>query len=93
MATNLVNTSASIRAHILNITIAFKFVNSRISETCTKKTHWLPIAYRIQFKIAMIVHRCVYGTSPNNLQSMHTPFVPKIHLRSSNSTAVNFVVP
>ena len=57
------------------------------------KLHWLPIAYRIQFKIAVIVHRCVNGTAPHYLRSMLTPYVPKRHLRSSNCTAVTFVVP
>ena len=58
-----------------------------------KRLHWLPVVYRIQFKIAVIMHRCVYGTAPNYLQSMLTPYVPKRKLRSSTESAVTFVVP
>ena len=57
-----------------------------------KRLHWLPVAYRIQFKIAVIMHRCVYGTAPNYLQSMLTSYVPNRKLRSSTMSAVTFVV-
>ena len=26
--------------------------------------HWLPVTHRIEFKIAMLVHKCIYGVSP-----------------------------
>ena len=29
--------------------------------------HWLPVTHRIEFKIAMVVHKCIYGVSPQYL--------------------------
>ena len=58
-----------------------------------KTLHWLPVAYRIRFKIAVIVHRCEHGTAPTYLRSMLTQYVPKRNLRSSNDIAVKLVVP
>ena len=58
-----------------------------------KQLHWLPVAYRIKFKIAVIIQRCMHGTAPCYLRSMLTPYVPKRDLRSSTSSAVSLVVP
>ena len=29
--------------------------------------HWLPVTHRIEFKIAMQVHKCIYGVAPQYL--------------------------
>ena len=29
--------------------------------------HWLAVTHRIEFKIAMLVHKCIYGVSPQYL--------------------------
>ena len=29
--------------------------------------HWLPVTHRIEFKIAMLVHKYIYGVSPQYL--------------------------
>ena len=29
--------------------------------------HWLPVTHRIEFKIAMLVQKCIYGVSPQYL--------------------------
>ena len=58
-----------------------------------KRLHWLPIAFRIKFKIAVIIHRCLHDTAPSYLKSMLTPYVPTRNLRSSKSSAVILVVP
>ena len=29
--------------------------------------HWLPVTHSIEFKIAMLVHKCIYGISPQYL--------------------------
>ena len=29
--------------------------------------HWLPVTHRIEFKIAMLVHKCTYGVAPQYL--------------------------
>jgi hypothetical protein len=32
------------------------------------RLHWLPIKYRIMYKILVITHKCIYGTSPTYLK-------------------------
>ena len=56
-----------------------------------KRLHWLPVAYRIKYKVAVVVHRCIYGTAPGYLRDLLTLYVPKRKLRSS--TELNLVVP
>ena len=29
--------------------------------------HWLPVTYRVNFKIAMLAHKCIYGNAPEYL--------------------------
>jgi hypothetical protein len=55
--------------------------------------HWLPIRYRIDFKIATLAFRCVHGTAPAYLMelvSLHT--ATRIGLRSEEDT-LKLVVP
>ena len=58
-----------------------------------KRLHWLPVAYRIKFKIAVIIHRCLYGTAPSYLRSMLTRYVANRNLRSSTQCGIDLVVP
>ena len=46
--------------------------------------HWLPIKHRINFKIATIKHRCLYGTAPKYLKDLLIPAPNPRSLRSSN---------
>jgi hypothetical protein len=52
--------------------------------------HWLPVPYRIDFKIAVLTFRCLNGFAPSYLSSL-------ISLRSANSQSIrtlrSFVVP
>ena len=34
------------------------------------RLHWLPIKFRINFKIAMLCFKCIHGYAPNYLKSM-----------------------
>ena len=34
------------------------------------RLHWLPITFRINFKIAMLCFKCIHGHTPNHLKSM-----------------------
>ena len=45
--------------------------------------HWLPIEYRIQYKIALIVFKCLNGMAPPYLSELLQPYVPSRNLRSS----------
>ena len=38
--------------------------------------HWLPIKQRIDFKIAAITHKCLYGTAPQYLKDLLIPPQP-----------------
>ena len=31
------------------------------------KLHWLPVRFRVIFKIAMLAHKCIYGNAPEYL--------------------------
>ena len=46
--------------------------------------HWLPIKHRINFKIATITHKCLYGTAPQYLKDLLILAPTPRSLRSSN---------
>ena len=35
-----------------------------------KDPHWLPISYRIQYKISLLVYKCLNGMGPDYLSNM-----------------------
>ena len=37
---------------------------------CRIKLHWLPVRARIQYKILLLVYKCVEGTAPTYLQEL-----------------------
>ena len=46
--------------------------------------HWLPIQYRIQFKILLLVYKCLHGLAPQYLFELIKLRCPPRTLRSSN---------
>ena len=32
--------------------------------------HWLPVTYRVNFKIAILAHKCIYGNAPEYLKDL-----------------------
>jgi hypothetical protein len=46
-----------------------------------KTLHWLPVRYRIEFKIAALTYRCVHGLDHSYLAEL----VPSRELRSTDS--------
>ena len=48
--------------------------------------HWLPVTFRIEFKVIIITHKAIYGTAPNYLSSL-VNFKPNssYSLRSNNA--------
>ena len=46
--------------------------------------HWLPIPYRIKYKICMLTFKCVHKIAPEYLCDLVETYVPKRGLRSAN---------
>ena len=55
------------------------------SKALLKSLHWLPVRARIQYKIAVLVYRCINGFSPSYLRDLVTKYVPIRALGSSHS--------
>ena len=84
------STHASLQ-RVLNA--AARFVAGATSRThfsaMMKSLHWLPIAYRIRFKLCVLMHGVHNGTSPSYLTDTTTPIssLPgHRHLRSAMTT-------
>jgi len=53
--------------------------------------HWLPVKQRVEYKLCMMVHRCLYGDAPSYLADLITPSaaaIVKPGLRSAASSSV-----
>ena len=57
-----------------------------------KDLHWLPIQYRIQFKILVITYKALQGQSPVYIRNLLQVYTPTRNLRSQNN-ATALVVP
>ena len=53
--------------------------------------HWLPVKFRIIFKILLLTYRSIHGSAPQYLTDLITPYIPHRHLRSSSKNLL--VVP
>ena len=56
-----------------------------------KQLHWLPIKYRIVFKICVMTHKALYGAGPSYIKDMLTIASPDYSLRSTD--ALTLVIP
>lgn len=56
-----------------------------------KELHWLPVSYRIDFKILLLVFKALHDEGPIYIKELLIPYVPARSLRSQ--TAQNLVVP
>ena len=45
--------------------------------------HWLPISYRIRFKILVLTFKCLHGAAPLYLSELVVSYVPQRCLRSA----------
>ena len=50
-----------------------------------RSLHWLPIKYRIKFKVLLLVFKSFHGNAPVYIQDMLPPYIPPRHLRSAGS--------
>ena len=46
--------------------------------------HWLPVEYRVRFKVNMLTYKALHGLTPQYLSSLLTPYTPSRNLRSSS---------
>ena len=59
-----------------------------------KSLHWLPIKYRIDFKVACIVHKCLHGIAPSYLSDMVEPHIFHYATRHANQDgAITLKIP
>ena len=58
-----------------------------ISDDIRDKLHWLPVEQRIQFKIGVLVYRCLHGNAPSYLSEMLTAAADVSGRRSLRSAA------
>ena len=49
-----------------------------------KQLHWLPVVFRIRYKILLLVFKCLYDLAPVYLSELLTPYVSPRNLRSEN---------
>ena len=49
-----------------------------------KELHWLPVKSRINYKLIMIVFKCLHGIAPQYLSDLLTKYEPGRSLRSEN---------
>src|SRR4029434_5070092 len=48
--------------------------------------HWLPVAFRIDYKVLILTYTCINGHAPPYLQELITPQTSTCTLRSSHSS-------
>ena len=46
--------------------------------------HWLPIRYRIVFKILLTTYKALNNLAPSYIRVLLTPYIPSRQLRSSS---------
>ena len=51
--------------------------------------HWLPIDYRIRFKLAVLTHSVLFSGQPEHLRSVLSHYCPSRSLRSSNTNQLS----
>ena len=56
-----------------------------------RELHWLPVQYRVKFKILLLVYKSLINKGPAYLKELLIPCVPSRSLRSTNSNCL--VVP
>ena len=55
--------------------------------------HWLPIKYRIIYKINLLTYKCLHGTAPIYLQELIHQYIPSRNLRSSSQSRLTCIIP
>lgn len=53
-----------------------------------KSLHWLPVSLRIEYKVSLLTHHCLYGNAPIYLKELITPQPSSRHLRSGQANVL-----
>ena len=68
--------------------------NEERSKENLKKLHWLPIKYRIEFKISCLVHKCIQNQAPEYLRNLLISLaIHRVGLRSEIANTLNLTIP
>ena len=51
--------------------------------------HWLPVSYRIEYKILFLCFKAQHGLAPGYLKDLLVPYVPSRRLRSSDKALLS----
>ena len=51
---------------------------------CLIELHWLPVSYRVDYKIAVLTFKCLHGLAPSYLSNLIEEYRPVRNLRSSS---------
>uniref|UniRef100_M3XH36 Reverse transcriptase domain-containing protein n=1 Tax=Latimeria chalumnae TaxID=7897 RepID=M3XH36_LATCH len=73
-------------AHVVNNVSRFNHITPTLREL-----HWLPIRWRITFKVLVLVHKALNGLGPAYLRDFLTPYIPARPLCSESGNLL--VVP
>jgi len=55
--------------------------------------HWLPVKQRIDYKVILLVFRCMHNMCPTYLSELLTVYVPKRDLRSAERALLDYKAP
>ena len=53
-----------------------------------KKLHWLPVKYRIIFKVVLLTFKALHGLAPNYLRTLLQSYIPSRSLRSETGNVL-----
>ena len=71
--------------HVLmnpSMSVAVNNSEHRKSVLCT--LHWLPVGFRVKFKVLLIVFKCLNSLGPSYLSELLQPYTPPRALRSAD---------
>ncbi|XP_073424131.1 uncharacterized protein [Dendrobates tinctorius] len=71
---------------ILNAAARIVHLGNRYSDASAlrQSLHWLPVHYRIQFKVLVLTHKALHSAAPPYISSLITVYRPSRSLRSAN---------
>lgn len=55
--------------------------------------HWLPIKYRIHYKVILFVFRCLHNLAPSYLTELLQLYAPGRNLRSADKAILDYCTP